>query len=148
MFKRVSNIGIVVKDAATTADNYMKFFGLEKYWDRHLPEAGAERDILLRIPGGSKDATFEILQPVESSESPMRRFLDKRGEGLFHITMVVDDVGEAAKELEAKGVSVWKEVTDAENNFETAFVNPKFTSGVSFEMVTEKMVSTWLSMYG
>lgn len=146
MFRRVFNIAITVKDAAATADNYVKLFGLEKFRDCSIPEAGIERDIGLRIPGSTKDVIFEISQPLESSESPMRRFLDKRGEGLFCISMVVDDVDQAKKELEAEGVPVWKTLTDAENNFETAFVNPKFTSGISFELLTEKMASTWLPM--
>ena len=145
MIRRVSNIVVTVNDAGATADNYCRLFGLKKIMDRPSREAGIERDILLEI---TEDMTLEITQPLDSPEaSPMRRFLNKRGEGLFSFSVVVDDVDEATKELESKGAQVWKFMSDEENKFYTGFVHPKATSGVSIEMVTEKMVQTWMSKY-
>jgi catechol 2,3-dioxygenase-like lactoylglutathione lyase family enzyme len=127
LIKRVSNIGIAVRDAATTADAYCKYFGLKREKELAVPEAGVRKSILLRV--GSNNF-LEIIEPSED-DSPTRRFVDRRGEGLFQVTMVVDRIDEEVLRLEKE-----KDVT-------VAYVDPKSTSGVVFELITEAMLDKW-----
>ena len=78
-------------------------------------EAGGFRWVSYRMPG---DASFELLAPT-TDDSFLHRFLDKRGEGVHHLTFRVDDVEEAAEAAEAAGYRTigldtsrdeWKEV--------------------------------------
>ena len=112
MFVRPFNIGVAVADAVASFNALHKIFGLEKHWDRALTGVGVERDIVLRV---GKEHLVELQQPIESDENPMRRFLNRRGDCLFNVAMVVDDVEKRTKEIEAKGVPVWVTPTAAEN---------------------------------
>ncbi len=139
MIKRVSNICIAVKDADATANTYRRLFGLEKEKELEIPEAGVKKSILLRV---GKNIFFEIMEPTEA-DGPLKRFVDKRGEGLFQITLVVDDIDKEAEELERKGAKVMKWTIDSKNEVTPAYVNPKYTSGVVFELITEALLDKW-----
>ena len=139
LIKRVSNIGIAVRDAATTADAYCKYFGLKREKELAVPEAGVRKSILLRV--GSNNF-LEIIEPSED-DSPTRRFVDRRGEGLFQVTMVVDRIDEEVLRLEKEGAKVMKWTIDKEKDVTVAYVDPKSTSGVVFELITEAMLDKW-----
>ena len=82
------------------------------------------------------------MEPTEA-DSPLKRSVSKRGEGLFQITLIVDDVDKEAEELEKKGAKVMRWRIDPEIDAIPAYVNPKSTSGVVYELITEAMLDKW-----
>ncbi len=138
MIKKVSNIGIRVKDAGAAAEIFSKAFGLSKIWDKPAPENGQTRNVLLRI---SQDTTLELCEPNETSS--MRKRLDKYGEGLSHMTIVVDNLDKTIKEIESMGIKTHKELTDAEKKLFSAFPDPRGTCGVLIEIITDKEATAW-----
>ena len=138
MVKRVSNIGLAVRDAIATADTYCKFFGFKKVKELAVPEGGVAKSILL----WTGNCYIEIMEPMEG-DFPLKKFVEKRGEGLYQITLVVDDVDKEAQELENKGARLNKWTLDKEKGITVAYLHPKSTSGVVFELITEEMLDQW-----
>lgn len=78
------------------------------------------------------DAKFEVLWPT-SEESFLTRFLDKRGEGLHHITLTVDNLDGACARLEEQSVSVVG-IDKSEPDWMEAFISPRSAFGVLFQL--------------
>ncbi len=138
MIKRVSNIGIAAKDAEATANTYCQLFGLNKEHEFDFSEVGVSKSILVRVGRNM----LEIMEPAEG-DVPLRRAIEKRGEGLFQISVIVDDVEKTAKELEIKGakVMIWR--IGEKRDIPVAYINPKYTGGVAFEICTDAMMDQY-----
>lgn len=82
----------------------------------------------------ANDARIELLEPT-SSESPIAKFLDKRGPGIHHICLKVPDIRAAIKNLKAKGMQlINEEPRPGAHNCLVAFVHPKSTGGILLEL--------------
>jgi methylmalonyl-CoA/ethylmalonyl-CoA epimerase len=77
-----------------------------------------------RLPGGGK---FELVTPL--GEGFVSRFLDRRGEGVHHVTMKVPDIGRAIEHLTENGIPLFSVSTDNEQ-WKEAFVHPSDANGV------------------
>ncbi len=98
MLKRIHHIDFVVRDLDRAVEQYRRIFGIEPLPREELPERGVE---LVRFRVGE---TWVILvQPIRE-ESPVQAFLDRHGEGFFHIAYAVDDFEATARNLERQGV--------------------------------------------
>ena len=82
--------------------------------------------------------SFELLEPT-GEDSPISKFLEKRGPGIHHIAVEVDDIEAALAKLKARGVRLIDETprTGAESCL-VAFVHPSSTGGVLLELVQSK----------
>ena len=99
MLKRIHHIDFVVRDLDRAVETYRRLFAVEPSPRERLAERGIE---LVRFRLG---ATWVILvQPVRR-DSPVMDFLERYGEGFFHIAYEVEDVEAAARDLRAKGVA-------------------------------------------
>jgi methylmalonyl-CoA epimerase len=85
-------------------------------------------------PGGSE---IELIEPT-TPDSSLTRFLDKRGEGLHHICLEVDDIDAALAEMQKKGVPVLDEQPRIAAEGRAIFVHPKAANGVLLELLEKQ----------
>jgi methylmalonyl-CoA/ethylmalonyl-CoA epimerase len=133
MPKSIHHVAIVVHDLDDALTFYRDALGLEVIDRRVVPEEGVE---IAFLPTG--EAEIELLQPL-TEEGGIARFLEKRGEGLHHICLAVDD-GSGALEatmarLEAAGARVLSEEPQVgADGTRYVFVHPKSAHGVLIEL--------------
>jgi methylmalonyl-CoA epimerase len=81
---------------------------------------------------------LELLEPT-SADSPVGRFLAKRGEGIHHLSFLVPDIGKALHEAEAAGMElIDRSPRDGSHNTKIAFLSPKSLNGVLVEFCEER----------
>ena len=81
---------------------------------------------------------IELLEATEP-DSPVGKFIAKRGQGIHHMTLTVPDLQQALAELDRGGVEpLDRKPRTGAGNEQIAFLNPKTTSGVLIELVEEK----------
>src|SRR5947209_17512180 len=98
MLRRVSHLGLAVKDLEAAIRLYQQVFGLQ-VTHRWVAEADRMEAASFRIG----DMEIELMQPLED-DSPVGRFIARRGEGIHHIAYEVDDVADALHRARARGV--------------------------------------------
>ena len=130
MVRRISHLGRAVRDLDAAIRLYQDVFGLEVD-HRWVAEADRMQAASLRVG----ELEIELMQPLEE-DSPVGRFLARRGEGIHHIAYKVDDVGGALEEARAVGV----ETLDSEprqgggGRTRIGFLHPRSTFGVLTEL--------------
>ncbi len=77
---------------------------------------------------------IELLEPTET-DSPVGRFLDKRGEGLHHVALKVPDLAAAVERLQASGARLLNEPREGAGGHLYVFVHPVSTGGVLLELI-------------
>jgi methylmalonyl-CoA/ethylmalonyl-CoA epimerase len=125
----LDHIGIAVGDLSQALAFYRDALGLEV----EPPEEVASQRVRAHfVPVG--EAALELLEPT-SPDSPIAKFIEKRGPGVHHITLRVDDIQEALARLKARGVRLIDEQPrpGAEGAL-IAFVHPAGTHGVLVEL--------------
>jgi methylmalonyl-CoA epimerase len=125
----LDHIGIAVKDLAAALTFYRDALGLEI----DAPEEVASQRVRAHfVPVG--EAKLELLEAT-ASDSPIAKYLDRRGPGLHHITLRVDDIEAALAQLKAHGAKLIDERPrpGAEGSL-VAFVHPASAHGVLVEL--------------
>ena len=85
-----------------------------------------------------ENSRIELLEPT-SPESPIAKFLSKRGQGIHHLTLALPDLPGRLAELEKSGVRlIDRELRRGAGDEQIAFLHPSSTSGVLIELVEEK----------
>ncbi len=129
MLKKINHIGIAVKSLETSIPFYrdqlgMTFEGTEEVADQKVKVA------FLQIG----ESRIELLEPT-AEDSPIAKFLEKKGEGIHHMAYEVDDVIATLMELKKKGVRLIDETPRrGAHNSLIAFLHPKATGGVLTEI--------------
>ena len=133
----LDHIGIAVGDVAAALAFYAGALGLEVGETEEVPSQGV-RAHFLRI--GS--ASLELLEAT-AADSPIDRFVSRRGPGLHHITLRVDDIAAALARLRARGVRLIDETPrDGAEGALVAFVHPRSAHGVLVELKQERAPGT------
>ena len=128
--ERIDHVGIAVEDAAPAREVLEGVFGCEEPTEETVEDQGV-RTLIYRLG----DAKVELLEPT-GPESPIAAHLDKRGEGLHHIALEVDDVEGAIEEVQASELAmIDTEPREGVEDSEIAFVHPKRTFGTLLELV-------------
>ena len=125
----LDHVGIAVTDMAAALAFYRDALGL----DIEAPEEVASQRVRAHfLPVG--DAKLELLEAT-APDSPIAKYTDKRGPGLHHITLRVDDIEAVLAQLKARGVRLIDEAPrrGAEHSL-IAFVHPAATGGVLIEL--------------
>jgi methylmalonyl-CoA epimerase len=129
----LDHVGIAVSDLAAALAFYRDLLGLEVEAPEEVP---SQRVRAHWIPAG--DAALELLEPT-APDSPIARFTDRRGPGLHHITLRVDDIHEALSALKARGARLIDETPrDGAGGSLVAFVDPASAHGVLVELKQAK----------
>jgi methylmalonyl-CoA epimerase len=130
--RRVDHVAIVVRDLDASLRFYRDTLGIAPSNVIDFPQEGVKIAFLpMGGPGGSE---IELLEPT-GSETGVARFLEKRGEGLHHICLEVEDVAQALAELQGDGVPLLDEAPRPTAEGRGIFVHPKAASGVLLELV-------------
>jgi methylmalonyl-CoA epimerase len=125
----LDHIGIAVRDLREALHFYVEALGLEIEPPEDVPSQQVRVHF---IPVG--EARLELLEAT-SPDSPIARYVDKRGPGIHHITLRVDDVAQALAQLKAKGVKVIDEhPRPGAGGARAAFVHPSGAHGVLVEL--------------
>jgi methylmalonyl-CoA/ethylmalonyl-CoA epimerase len=127
----IHHLGVAVADLDEAVATYERLFGARLEHRDTVPEQGVEA-ASVRVGAGR----VELLTPLDA-ETPVGRFLSKRGPGMHHVAYEVDDVLASLAELEAAGA----ELIDAEPRrglfgLQVAFVHPDAVHGVLSEVVS------------
>lgn len=130
--KKVEHIGIAVKDLDTSNELFASLFGKEHY---KMEEVASEGVITSFFKVGPNK--IELLQAT-TLESPIAKFIEKKGEGVHHIAFAVKDIVSEIKRLKSEGFIVLndKPKKGADNKL-VAFLHPKSTNGVLIELCQE-----------
>ena len=129
----LDHIGIAVDDLDAALAFYTEALGLEVDATEDVPSQGV-RAHFVRV--GS--ASLELLEAT-TEESPIRRFVSRRGAGMHHITLRVDDIRAALARLKARGVRLVDETPrEGAEGALVAFVHPASAHGVLVELKQER----------
>ena len=129
---RLDHVGIAVSDLQPARAFYERVLGLRAAHDEVIEDQGVH-EILYRLG----DAWVQLVAPL-GPDTPVGRFLAKRGEGLHHIGYSVPNVATALNQLRRSGVEVVDETPRIGSGGTTvAFVHPKAAHGVLIELVEE-----------
>jgi methylmalonyl-CoA epimerase len=127
---RIDHIGIAVEDLEAALHPYVRGLGLEV---AHVEEVPTERVRVAMLPVG--ESKIELLQPTDP-DSPIARHLERRGPGIHHIALAVDDIAASLQSLKAAGVRLIDEVPrQGAGGTLVAFAHPKGFGGVLVELV-------------
>lgn len=129
----LDHIGIAVDDLDAALAFYTGALGLEVDATEDVPSQGV-RAHFVRV--GS--AALELLEAT-TEESPIRRFVSRRGAGIHHITLRVDDIAAALARLKSRGIRLVDETPrEGAEGALVAFVHPASAHGVLVELKQER----------
>lgn len=132
MIERLHHIGIAV-DSIDEARKLYETLGLEVSGTEEVPQEGVR---IAFIHCG--ETRIELLEPL-GPDSPVARFLDKRGPGIHHLCLKSDDVrGDDARLREAGYRVLRDEPTPGAGSSEVQFIHPKSAGGVLLELAEEE----------
>lgn len=129
---KIEHIGIAVNSLESSNELFAKLFGEAHYKVETVASEGVNTSFFQVGPN-----KIELLEAI-SNDSPISKFLEKRGEGIHHIAFDVEDIHAEIARLKEEGFIVINETPKkgADNKL-VAFVHPKATNGVLIELCQE-----------
>jgi methylmalonyl-CoA/ethylmalonyl-CoA epimerase len=129
MINKIDHIAIAVKNLAEEIIRYRDVLGLEYVGS----ETVAEQKVNVAF-FKINDVFIELLEPT-GPDSPISAFIEKKGGGLHHLALAVDDIRDTIKGLQNKNVQMLNsEPRAGAHHAQIAFAHPKSFSGVLFEL--------------
>ena len=130
--RKIEHIGIAVKDLEVSNLVFEKLFGAPAYKLETVESEGVNTSFFMNGPN-----KIELLAAT-NPESPIAKFLEKKGEGIHHIAFDVEDIVSEIARLKEEGFIVLNEIPKkgADNKL-VAFLHPKSTNGVLIELCQE-----------
>ncbi|MDO8368982.1 MAG: methylmalonyl-CoA epimerase [Saprospiraceae bacterium] len=126
---QIDHIGIAVRDLSSSNELFRKLLGEAHYKIEAVESEHVTTSFF--IIGESKIELLEASDP----ESPIAKFIEKRGEGIHHIAFEVDDIRAEIERLEGEGfVLINPEPKRGADNKLVAFLHPKSSGGVLVEL--------------
>ena len=130
--EKIAHLGIAVHELESALEFYQGRLGLTLLETKEMPERGL-RIAFLKVG----EVLLELLQPLHEN-SEVSRFLEKRGEGIHHLCLQVDDIAESLSTLKKDGVRlVNEEPAIGAEGCPVAFLHPKSCHGVLLELLEE-----------
>ena len=129
---KINHLGIAVESIEDSLGFWSDALGLENV---HTEVVEDQKVRVAMLPIG--ETNVELLEPTEA-DSPVGKFLDKRGGGIHHIAVEVEDISASLKRLKEKGMRLIDETPRVgAGGCLIAFVHPKSTGGVLMELVQQ-----------
>lgn len=130
MFDRIDHIGVAVEDIEAGIELYEKSFEM-KLAHRETVESQGVEAVLLDVGDGH----VELLRPL-GPDTPVGKYLARKGPGLHHVAYAVEDIDATLKGLAAAGVElIDSEARTGIRDSRVAFLHPRSTGGVLTEIV-------------
>jgi len=132
MLTEIDHVGIAVSDLEEAVEHYRRTFGLEPAHRERMDDQGVE-EVLFAV-----GESYVQLLGALGHDTPVGRFLDRRGPGVHHLGYRVANVTEALGRLRAEGITLIDETPrTGSRGTMIAFVHPKSMGGVLVELVQE-----------
>jgi methylmalonyl-CoA/ethylmalonyl-CoA epimerase len=129
---KIHHIGIATDGIDDAAGVWRDLLGLQV---DHTEDVPGQKVRVCMLPLGATQ--LELLEPM-AIDSPISKFLEKRGSGIHHIAVAVDDIGSALSDLKAKGTRlIDEEPRIGAHGCLVAFIHPSSTGGVLLELVQD-----------
>jgi len=126
--KKINHVAIVVKDINESLNFWETALGLKLH---HVEDVPSQASKVAFIPVGESE--IELVQPT-TEDSGLAAYLEKRGEGMHHLCIEVDDIEAKMQELKDAGVRMINDVPQVLPGRKMAFIHPKSASGVLVEL--------------
>ena len=134
MFQKIAHIGVAVNDLESTVELFKKLFGkpptdFEEVRDQKVKTAMFH----------FQDCAIELLQAT-SPDSSIAEFIEKRGEGVHHVSFVVENISKELERLRTLGFQLVDErPRQGAGGYDVAFVHPKSTNSVLIEISQKRL---------
>ena len=127
--KQINHVAVVVEDMEKALAFWRDALGMELHELRDVPTEKSQV-AFLPLPGSE----VELVMPT-TDDSGIAKYLAKRGPGMHHVCLEVDDIGAMMAQLKAKGIRlINEEPRNAADGKKYAFIHPESTSGVLVEL--------------
>jgi len=127
--KRIDHLAVIVDDMEKTLSFWQDALGMKL---SHVEDVPAEKSKVAFFPVGGCE--IELVEPT-TSDSGLARYLEKRGSGMHHVCLEVDDIEGMLAQLKEKGIQLINEIPVLGSNGKRyAFVHPKSANGVLVEL--------------
>jgi methylmalonyl-CoA/ethylmalonyl-CoA epimerase len=131
--KKISHLGIAVKDLAASEALFKKLLGGDEVHHEEVDDQG------VRIASFKLGESIIELTEATRPDSAIAKFIEKRGEGIHHIAIEVDDVAAELLRLRSEGIQLIDETPkDGAHDMKIAFLHPRSTNGVLVELCQPK----------
>ena len=125
---KIDHIAIAVNDVDASAKVYQKALGIDEI-EFETVESEGVRVAILPMENGR----IELIQPIKD-DSPIKKFLDKKGQGLHHMALETDDIDGEVERMEGCGIQFLGKVRPGSAGTKVTFIHPKSLEGVLAEL--------------
>jgi len=125
---KIDHIAIAVNDVEVSAKIYQKALGIDDVEFETVESEGVKVAIL-----PMENGRIELIQPT-NDESPIKKFLDKKGQGLHHMALETDNIESDVERMEGCGVQFLGKVRPGSAGTKVTFIHPKSLEGVLAEL--------------
>jgi methylmalonyl-CoA/ethylmalonyl-CoA epimerase len=125
---KIDHIAIAVNDVMAAAKQYQNALGVEKIIYETVESEGVKLAII-KLDNGR----IELMQPTRD-DSPIKKFLEKKGEGLHHMALATENIESEYQRMEGCGIQFLGKIRPGSEGTKITFIHPKSLSGVLAEL--------------
>ncbi|MFN3655236.1 MAG: methylmalonyl-CoA epimerase [Candidatus Nitrosotenuis sp.] len=125
---KIDHIAIAVNNVEEAAKQYQMAFGIDKIIFETVESEGVKLAIL-KLENGR----IELMEPTRP-DSPIKKFLEKKGEGLHHMAIATNDIEKEYQRMEGCGIQFLGNIRDGSEGTKITFIHPKSLHGVLAEL--------------
>lgn len=131
--RKIEHLGIAVKDLEKSNELFKKLLGKKHYKEEAVEGEGVRTSFFM-----IGETKVELLE-ASRQDSPIKKFIDKKSEGIHHIAFEVEDIFTEMERLKSEGFEILNETPkEGADNKLVVFLHPKTTNGVLVELCQEK----------
>lgn len=125
---KIDHIAIAVNDLEEAAKNYKEALGVNSVEFETVESEGVKLAIL-----HLENGRIELMQPT-NDESPIKKFLEKKGQGLHHVALQTNDIESEVERMEGCGIQFLGKIRPGSEGTKITFIHPKSLNGVLAEL--------------
>ena len=125
---KIDHIAIAVNDVETAAKEYQDALGVDSV-EFETVETEGVKVAIIHLSNGR----IELMQPTNDN-SPIKKFLEKKGEGLHHMALETDDIEDEVSRMEGCGIQFLGKIRPGSAGTKVTFIHPKSLHGVLAEL--------------
>lgn len=129
---KIDHIAIVVNDVEDSAKAYQEALGIDEV-EFETVESEGVKVAIIHLENGR----IELMEPTNDS-SPVKNFLDKKGQGLHHMALETSDIEREVSRMEGCGVQFLGKIRPGSAGTKVTFIHPKSLHGVLTELCSHK----------